>query len=143
MWDYWLAALSAWLVGFFPLAEIYVAVPIAMAAGLDPASAIFWAVFGNYTPILLIHFGYEKLKETQWAKPWIDRFTSQKFKTQIDRHGLWFVLLITPWTGVWVMGVTAKVLGMAGRPLMVAGLVSLVIYAVILAYGLAFASEWL
>lgn len=138
MLDYWWAAATAWGIGFFPLAEIYVAVPIAIAAGLDPMSAIFWSVFGNYTPIVLIHWGYERLRRIPWAQPWIERFTSRKFKNQIDRYGTWFVLLITPWTGVWVMGVTAKVLGMPGRPLLVAGFISLVIYAIVIAYALAY-----
>ncbi|MEX1020768.1 MAG: small multi-drug export protein [Litorilinea sp.] len=142
MWEYWLAAATAWGIGFFPLAEIYVAVPVAIAAGLDPVSAIFWSVFGNFTPIVLIHWGYERLQHLPWAKPWLQRFTSVKFKNQIDRYGTWIVLLITPWTGVWVMGVSAKVLGMAGRPLLVAGFISLVFYAVILAYTMEFGLSW-
>jgi uncharacterized membrane protein len=138
MWEYWLAAAGAWFVGFFPLAEIYVAVPVAMAAGLDKGSAVFWSVFGNYTPIVLIHYGYERMKQIEWARPWLQRFTSEKFKDQIDRYGLWFVLLITPWTGVWVMGVTAKVLGMSSRPLFIASFVSLIFYAVALVYALEY-----
>jgi uncharacterized membrane protein len=134
MRDYWLAAISAWLVGFFPFAEIYVAVPVAMAAGLDKGSAIFWSVFGNFTPIVLIHYAYERLARLEWARPWLKRFTSEKFKNRIDRYGVWFVLLITPWTGVWVMGVTAKALGMDGRPLLVTGFISLLLYAIVLVY---------
>lgn len=143
MWEYWLAAASAWLVGFFPLAEIYVAVPIAIAAGLDIGSAVFWSVFGNYTPILLIHFGYERMRNMESMRPMLVRFTSEKFKDQVDRYGTWFVLLITPWTGVWVMAVTAKVLGMEGRPLLVAGFVSLVVYALVLAYMVEWGIGWM
>jgi uncharacterized membrane protein len=142
MWDYWLAALSAWFVGFFPLAEIYVAVPVGMAAGLDKGSAVFWSVFGNYTPIVLIHLAYERLVRIKWMRPWLQRFTSETFKARIDRYGTWFVLIITPWTGVWVMAVTAKVFGMAGRPLLVAGFVSLVIYAIALVYLVEYGMGW-
>lgn len=143
MWDYWLAALSAWVVGFIPLAEIYVAVPVAMAAGLDRGSAIFWPVFGNFTPIVLIHFGYERLVRIDWLRPWFARFTSHKFKARIDRYGTWFVLLITPWTGVWVMAISAKVLGMSGRPLLIAGFISLIIYAAALVYLFDLGVEWI
>lgn len=40
MLEYLARAAAAWFVGFFPLAEIYVAVPAAMAAGLDDVSVV-------------------------------------------------------------------------------------------------------
>ena len=43
MWDYIALAFGAWFAGFFPLAEIYVAVPLALASGLDGVSTVFWA----------------------------------------------------------------------------------------------------
>lgn len=43
----WLAA-SAWFMGFFPMLEIYIAIPATMLMGLDTISAIFWAGLGNF-----------------------------------------------------------------------------------------------
>jgi len=130
--DYFVRAAGAWFVGFFPLAEIYVAIPAAMATGLDDVSVVFWSVFGNFTPIVLIHFFYERLTRIERVRAWFARLVSERFKQWIDRYGIWFVLLITPWTGVWVMAVTAKVLGMSGERLMPASFVSVLVYAIVL-----------
>ncbi len=132
MADYLARALGAWFVGFFPLAEIYVAVPAALAVGLDPLSTVFWTVFGNFTPLLLIQFGYHNLLRLPRLRRWLESLVSERAKRSIDRYGVWFVLLLTPWTGVWVMGVTAKALRMNGAVLLGAGLVSITLYAVAL-----------
>jgi len=42
--DYAWRAATAWFLGFAPVAEIYVAVPAALAMGLDPVSVVAWAV---------------------------------------------------------------------------------------------------
>jgi hypothetical protein len=47
---------AVFLVGFMPMAEIYVAVPAGLAIGLSPASAVAWSVAGNWAPIPLVHF---------------------------------------------------------------------------------------
>ncbi len=132
MADYLARALGAWFVGFFPLAEIYVAVPAALAVGLDHFSTVFWSVFGNFTPLLLIHFGYNSLLRLPRLRRWLEGLVSERAKRSIDRYGLWVVLLLTPWTGVWVMGVTAKALRMNGGVLLGAGLISITVYAVAL-----------
>jgi uncharacterized membrane protein len=130
--EYIFLSLSVWFLGFFPLAEIYVAIPAAMAMGLDPVSVFFWSVFGNFTPLLLIHFFYEQMARSEWLQRWLNRFISPKFKQKVDSHGTWFVLVATPWTGVWVMGVTAKLLGMDTRKLLWTSLVSITIYGIVL-----------
>jgi uncharacterized membrane protein len=134
MADYLARALGAWFVGFFPLAEIYVAVPAALAVGLDHLSTVFWTVFGNFTPLLLIHFGYNNLLRLPRLRRWLESLVSERAKRAIDRYGVWFVLLLTPWTGVWVMGVTAKALRMKGAVLLGAGLISITVYAVALVF---------
>jgi uncharacterized membrane protein len=130
--EYIFLSLSAWLLGFFPLAEIYVAIPAAMAMGLDPVSVFFWCVFGNFTPLLLIHFFYEQMARNERLQHWLNRLSSPKFKQKVDSHGTWFVLIATPWTGVWVMGMTAKLLGMDTRKLLWTSLVSITIYGIVL-----------
>lgn len=132
MIDYAIRAAGAWFLGFFPLAEIYVAIPAAMATGLDPASVLFWSVFGNFTPLILIHFFHEQLSRSERIKRWLEKLNSPKFRQKVDRHGVWFVLIATPWTGVWAMGVTAKLLGMDGRKLLWSSLASIVVYGAVL-----------
>jgi len=46
MVEYIAKAFAAWFIGFFPYFEIYVAVPAAIAMGLDYFSAVTWSVFG-------------------------------------------------------------------------------------------------
>ncbi|MCU0466843.1 MAG: small multi-drug export protein [Anaerolineae bacterium] len=134
--DYAARAFTAWFTGFFPLAEIYVAVPAAVAIGLDDLSVLFWTVTGNFTPIVLIHYGYEAMMKNERLRGWLQKLVSEKVKTQFDRWGTWFVLLVTPWTGVWVMGVTAKALGIPAGRLMWASLVSITVYAAVILWGL-------
>jgi uncharacterized membrane protein len=130
--EYAIRAAGAWFLGFFPLAEIYVAIPAAMATGLDPASVFFWSVFGNFTPLLLIHYFHDQLSGSERISRWLEKLNSPKFKEKVDRHGVWFVLVATPWTGVWAMGVTAKLLGMDGRKLLWSSLASIGIYGAVL-----------
>jgi uncharacterized membrane protein len=130
--DYLARAAAAWFIGFFPLAEIYVAIPAALAAGLDPVSVVFWTVFGNFTPVVLVHYGYEQLIRIDRVRRWFDRLVSDSLAARLERYSLWFVLLVTPWTGVWVMAVTAKVMRMEHRRLFLATLASITIYGVVL-----------
>ena len=128
--DYFMRAAVAWFAGFFPLAEIYVAVPLGLASGLDPVSAVFWSVLGNYTPVLLIHYGYDQLLRVAWLQAWLARLTSASLQESLNRWGYWFVLVITPWAGVWATAVTAKVFKMRATLLLLATLKSIVIYGV-------------
>jgi uncharacterized membrane protein len=132
MLDYVVKAAGAWFVGFFPLAEIYVAVPAAVAAGLDDLSIIVWTVFGNFTPALLIAFLYQGLTRMERLRAWLERLHSEKVKARVDRYGLWFVLLLTPWTGMWVMAVTAKAVGMNTNRFLIASFISILVYAIAL-----------
>lgn len=125
---------SAWFAGFFPLAEIYVAIPLAMAMGLDDASVFFWTVFGNITPILLISFLYDYLVRVPRIRQWLERLVSERFANTVNRYGIGVVLLITPWVGVWVVSVTARVLGMSQTRLIATASTSVVIYAIALTF---------
>lgn len=130
--EYIAKAAGVWFTGFFPLAEIYVAVPAGIAVGLDYVSVVFWSVFGNITPILLIVLFYEQMMRHDRLRRWLSRFSSDKFKARIDKYGTWFVLLVTPWTGVWVMAVTAKALSMDSRRLVIYACISVFVYAVVI-----------
>lgn len=120
----------AWFLGFFPLAEIFVAVATVRAAGLDGASTLFWSILGNFTPVLLIYFGYEQLRRVGWLQRWLDKLASEKLRGRVNQYGMWFVLIMTPWVGVWAMTLAGRLLGMDGTRLLASTLVSISVHAV-------------
>jgi len=136
--DYAARAASAWFLGFFPFFEIYVAVPAAFALGLDPVSAVVWPVLGNVTPVFLIVFGYEQLMRVERLRGWLQGRRSARFERWIDRYGASFVLLVTPWIGVWAVAATAQALGMQRATLVGYSLVSISVYAILIAVGIVF-----
>ncbi len=145
MIEYIFQVATVWFLGFFPFFEIYVAVPAGMAVGLDPFSVIFFSVTGNFAPVLLIEFGYHQLRRIERLRRWFDRPVSEKLTTNINRYGWWYILLITPWVGVWAIAVAAKVLHMNRDTLVWGSLVSILIYALLLtgliALGIDFFSD--
>lgn len=145
MIEYIFQVATVWFLGFFPFFEIYVAVPAGMAVGLDPFSVIFFSVTGNFAPVLLIEFGYHQLRRIERLRRWFDRPVSEKLTTNINRYGWWYILLITPWVGVWAIAVAAKVLHMNRDTLVWGSLVSILIYALVLtgliALGIDFFSD--
>ncbi|NBD17321.1 MAG: hypothetical protein GVY04_14630 [Cyanobacteria bacterium] len=59
--DYFAQSLTVFFMGFFPYAEIYLAIPAGLALGLDPVSTVAFGVMGNFAPIPFIHYSYEQL----------------------------------------------------------------------------------
>lgn len=139
--DYLGKAATAWFLGFFPFFEIYVAVPAAIALGLDYVSAVVWSVLGNFTPVLLIVFAYNQLLRIGRVKRWLEGRSSARFERLVNRYGAPFILLITPWIGVWLVAATARALGMARRPLLIYSFVSIALYATVIAAGIGFGLE--
>lgn len=133
MRDYIVKAATAWFLGFFPFFEIYVAVPAALAMGLDYVSAVSWTVLGNYLPVPLIVVFYRRLLKLRRIGPWLDSLASPRAKGLLERHGPWFILLATPWLGVWAVAVTAMALGVDHRKLLLFSFISISLYAVALA----------
>jgi len=127
--EYMGAALGVWFLGFVPVGELLIAVPAALAAGLDDVSAIFWTVFGNLTPLLIIHFGFEWLMRVERIRGWLTKLVNDKAKARFDKWGIYFILLATPWTGVWAMGVTAKALRIEPHRFITAACASIFFYA--------------
>jgi uncharacterized membrane protein len=140
--EYWMRAAGTWFTGFFPLAEIYVAVPVGIASGLDPVSVVFWSVLGNFMPVPLIHFGYEHMLRRAWLRKWLVRLNTEKVQASVTRHGYWFMLLVTPWTGVWVMAVAAKALHVRASVLFWATFKSIAVYAVAIAALIYAGLDW-
>ena len=133
MSEYIFKAFSVWFIGFIPACEIYLAVPVGIAMGLDYSSTILWSVTGNYTPILLIHHGYKWLSQLKQFKTRLKRLPSKHLKSWINTYGIGFVVLITPWIGAWAMAVTMKSLRMNSRLFLIYSFISVVVYAVAIA----------
>lgn len=134
--EYVSRAAAAWFLGFFPLAEIYVAVPAAVASGLDNVSVIVWTVSGNFTPALLITSFYAWLRGFERVDRWFSRLESERMERWLNRYGVWIVLVITPWIGIWATTVTAKVFGMRSAQLLPAAFVSIMLYAIVILLAL-------
>ena len=132
MLEYFSRAFSVWFVGFFPWAEIYVAVPAGFGLGLDIYSTVGWSVLGNYLPAILIARSYDSLIRFPRINRWLSKLSSPKVRARIERNGVWTTILLTPWLGVWVMAATVKVFGMQTRPFLWASLASIFVYAVVL-----------
>lgn len=143
MWNYITLAASAWFMGFFPMLEIYLAIPAAVVMGLDPVSAVIWGGLGNFFPIPFIAFFHHLLLKIKPVKRWLDKLSDSKYKEKIEKHGALFVLLLTPLMGSWVVGVIANGLGMKKAKLFISSAVSILIYGIVIAvlshFGMEFA----
>ncbi|MEX1295891.1 MAG: small multi-drug export protein [Candidatus Limnocylindrales bacterium] len=139
--EYVAAAALAWLVGFLPLFEIYVAIPVGLATGLDPVSATFWAAFGNIVPLWLVDLGYERLRRIERVDHYLSVLRRERVERALDRFGFFAVILATPLLGVWTMALAAKGLGMSTRPFLLASTVSVAFYAVIVTLSIELGLE--
>ncbi|MDQ3399149.1 MAG: small multi-drug export protein [Deinococcota bacterium] len=137
LWDYLVRAASAWFMGFFPLLEIYLAVPAAIALGLDYVSAVVWSVLGNFSVVPLVIFFYGQLMRVEPLRRWLERRNTARWQRAMDRYGAWFVLLMTPLLGVWAMAAMAQAAGMSRVRLLTSSLTSITVYAVAIAVGIA------
>lgn len=104
------AAFSTWFVGFFPYFEIYIAVPAGFAAGLNWFDAFFWASLGNWMVIPFVDICYEWLMRFKFMNKIAEKSLNGKWQDRIEKHGSWFILLLTPLAGVWTIAVIAKAL---------------------------------
>ena len=125
-------AFISWFMGFFPMFEIYGAVPASYLLGLGIISSVVWAVYGNLLPVLVIHYGYEYLNTYPRIKKWLGRVSSEKVQQRMNRYGIWAVLILTPWTGIWAMAITARALGMSIGRLFLFASISIIMYAIVI-----------
>lgn len=130
--NYIAAAALAWFVGFAPLFEIYVAIPVGLAAGLDPVSATVWSALGNIVPLFVIDLGYERLRRIERLDQWLAKLRRERVERWLDRYGVVLIFIATPLLGVWTMALAAKGLGMASRPFLMASVVSVFVYAALI-----------
>lgn len=134
--NYIAAAALACFVGFAPLFEIYVAIPVGLAAGLDPVSATVWSALGNIVPLFVIDRGYERLRRIERVDRWLAKMRRERVERWLDRYGVVLVFVATPLLGVWTMALAAKGLGMASRPFLMASVASVFIWAALITAGI-------
>lgn len=132
-------------MGFFPMLEIYIAIPATMLMGLDTISAILWAGLGNFLPVPLITFFYNVLSKFKRIKKWLDKLSNSKYKNRIENQGPLVVLLLTPIIGSWAAAVIANGIGMNKMKLFVSSGASILIYGIIVAilahFGVEFVTQ--
>lgn len=133
MQEYIIKAATAWFLGFFPLFEIYFAVPAAIAMGLDYPSAVFWPVLGNFLAVPVVLGFYDQLRRFDRVEQWFERRKQSRFAPMLDRYGAVIVLAGTPWTGVWAMAAIAGASGMSNLKLLITSGVSIVVYGIAIA----------
>lgn len=127
------AAFSTWFVGFFPYFEIYIAVPAGFAAGLNWFDAFFWASLGNWMVIPFVDICYEWLMRFKFMNKIAEKSLNGKWQDRIEKHGSWFILLLTPLAGVWTIVVIAKALKFNRAKLLIYSAISVWVTGLIIA----------
>ncbi|MBD1925721.1 small multi-drug export protein [Trichocoleus sp. FACHB-90] len=143
--EYMTKALITWWVGFFPYFEVYAAVAAGMAMKLDVVSSVAWAVFGNFTPIPLLMWGYSRLMRIPQFRHWLLRLEKRgvhKVKRAFDRYGAWFLIVMTPILGSWTIAVVAPLTGMKPKRLLLFSFIGITIYAIVTAAIIASGVNW-
>ncbi len=143
--QYMTKALTTWSVGFFPYFEVYAAVAAGMAMKLDPVSSVVWGVFGNFTPIPLLLWGYSRLMRVPQLHPWLlrmERRGGQRVKRAFDRYGAWFLILMTPILGSWTIAVVAPIIGIHPRRILLFSFIGITLYGVVTAVAIASGVSW-
>lgn len=138
-------ALTTWSVGFFPYFEVYAAVAAGMAMKLDPVSSVVWGVFGNFTPIPLLLWGYSHLMRIPQLRAWLLRLEKQggrRVKRAFDRYGAWFIILMTPILGSWTIAAVAPIIGIHPRRIMLFSFIGITLYGVVTAVAIASNLNW-
>ncbi|MFD2673213.1 small multi-drug export protein [Marinicrinis sediminis] len=124
---------TAWFIGFFPMFEIYLAIPSTMVMGLDPVSAVVWSCIGNFTPIPLIAYFYDFLCRFPRIGKWLNKMANHKYQPQVEKRGAIAIMLFTPLIGSWAVAVLGKAVGMSRSTLLIFSAISIVGYGIIIA----------
>jgi uncharacterized membrane protein len=143
--QYMTKALTTWSVGFFPYFEVYAAVAAGMAMKLDPVSSVVWGVFGNFTPIPLLLWGYSRLMRIPQLRAWllrIEKRGGQRVKRAFDRYGACFLVLMTPILGSWTIAVVAPLIGIHPRRILLFSFIGITLYGVVTAVAIASGVSW-
>lgn len=143
--EYMTKALATWSVGFFPYAEVYAAVAAGMAMQLDVVSSVVWGVFGNFTPIPLLLWGYSRLMRIPQLSAWllrIEKRGGQSVKRAFDRYGARLLILMTPILGSWTIAVVTPIIGIYPRRILLFSFISITLHGVATAVAIVSGASW-
>lgn len=114
--------LKTLFIGMLPVLEIRGAIPVGVAAGLDPWSAFFIGFVGNMLPVPFLILLTRKMIE--WMKKhhildkltsFLERKGSQKAQT-VQKYSFWGLFILVaiplPGTGAWTGALVASLLDM-------------------------------
>jgi len=139
----------AFFISMVPLIEIRLALPYALAVGIDELHAYIICVIGNMLPVPVIFFFARKVLEWGKDKKVIGRFFSfclekghkggVKLKEKAGR-GLFFALLLfvgipLPGTGAWTGTLAASILDMEFKKSVLAVMLGVILAALIMGFG--------
>lgn len=136
MLEYAGKAAAAWFLGFFPYFEVYLAVPAAIAMGLDYTSAVVWSTLGNFASIPLILYLHRYLERVRWIGRFLEGLRERsrgRLGRLVDRYGPWCLLVALPLVGAWVSAAGARTLDLRPSQIMVYGFFSIFLWAVLTA----------
>ena len=101
-------------LGFLPIAEGNVAVPVALALGMNPFSAVCLSVLGTTTQTLLVRgFAGWILSIPRVAGWWERRFTGRTQRLFAWKGVTWVILVGIPWLGGVPTALGAQLAGMS------------------------------
>ncbi len=114
--------LKTLFIGMLPVLEIRGAIPVGVAAGLDPWSAFFVGFVGNMLPVPFLILLTRKMID--WMKKhhildkltsFLERKGSQKAQT-VQKYSFWGLFILVaiplPGTGAWTGALVASLLDM-------------------------------
>jgi uncharacterized membrane protein len=145
IFHYMTKALTTWSIGFFPYFEVYAAVAAGIAMKLDVLSSVVWGVFGNFTPIPMLLWGYGRLMQIPQLRVWlskIEKRSGQKVKRSFDRYGAWFLILMTPILGSWTIAIVTPIIGIHPKRILLFSFIGITIYGVATAMTIVYGVSW-
>ncbi len=132
MQEYIWLSITAWLMGFFPLFEIYLAIPSTMALGLDMIFSVVWSGFGTFIAIPFIVYFFNFLSRIKWIGRFFYKLSQSKYSEKIRNRSFLFILVATPIVGTWTIGVIGKLVDLDKKSLFIASAISIVVYGIII-----------
>ncbi len=96
--DTLLMMVAVFIVAATPLLEIWIAIPMGLAMGLDPVLTAIAAILGNFIPLLIIVGFFEKIRnwyESRYPEG-RDSRRLERFRRIWERYGLPVAALTAP-----------------------------------------------
>lgn len=131
MLEYLIIAATTFFMGFFPMFEVYLAVPAGIGLGMDVFSSVFWGVLGNWLVIPFVSYFYFFLLKSKKIKLYFEKISRSNTSQKIQKGGFWFVLISTPLLGSWALAVAGKLVDIDKRTLYISSGMSISLYGII------------